>query len=110
MSRIADHAHVIHLELSAFLVIVWHTYRNKSMLEFSALARAIFAEATAYFLAMMVLQVYVQLSLHFMKVPSSSPPWFLVRFAIADFKTPGHRPTTFVSVSTPSTRTIRVRG
>ena len=88
MSKIADH--VVHLELSAFLVIGWYTYRNRSMLKFSVLARTIFTEATAYFIATMVLQVYVQLSLRLMKVQSPSLPQFLLHFAIADSKTPGH--------------------
>lgn len=50
-------------ELSAFLVIVWYTYRNKSTLKFSALVRTMITEATIYFLAMVALQTYVQLSL-----------------------------------------------
>ena len=71
MPRVAHHAK--HLELSAFLVIVWHTYHNKTMLKFSALIRTIVAEATIYFLAMIALQMYVQLSLIFMKVRSLGP-------------------------------------
>ena len=51
------------LELSAFLVIVWYTYRNKSTLKFSALIRTMITEATIYFLAMVALQTSVQISL-----------------------------------------------
>ena len=73
--RIADYE--VHLELSAFLVIVWYTYRNKSALKFSALVRTIAAEATVYFLVMVTAQVYIQLSLSLMEVYSLS---FLAQF------------------------------
>ena len=56
------------LDLSAFLVIVQYTYRNKGALKFSALARTVVAEATIYFLAMIAVQVYIQLSLNVMEV------------------------------------------
>ena len=49
-------------ELSAFLVVIWCAYRNVSTFKFSAVIRTIVAEATMYFLAMVALQVYVQLS------------------------------------------------
>ena len=71
MLRIADHAK--HLELSAFFIIVRYTYRNRGTLKFSALIRAMITEATIYFLAMIALQMYVQLSLIFMKVQSLGP-------------------------------------
>jgi len=58
------------LESSAFLVIIWYTYRNKSTLKFSALIRTMVTEATIYFLAMVALQTYVQLSLSLTKVYS----------------------------------------
>ena len=61
-----------HLELSAFLVIAWYTYRNIGMLKFSVLVRTIVAEGTIYFLAMVAIQVYCQLSLRLMKVQSPS--------------------------------------
>ena len=57
-----------HLELSAFLVICWYTYRNKTALKFSGLVRTIIAEATIYFLAMIAVQMYVQISLNLMEV------------------------------------------
>lgn len=50
-------------ELSAFFVIIWYTYQNKSALKFSALVRTIAAEATMYFLVMVAAQTYVQISL-----------------------------------------------
>ena len=56
-----------HVDLSAFLVIVWHTYGNKSTLEFSALVRTLVTEATVYFPVMISVQIYTQLSLSFMK-------------------------------------------
>jgi len=56
------------LELSAFLVIVWHMYRIKSSPELSELIRAIVTGATLYFLAMIALQAYVLSSLIFMQV------------------------------------------
>lgn len=46
------------VELSAFIVIVWYTYRNRGMLKFSALIRTIAREATIYFLVMVVVQTY----------------------------------------------------
>jgi len=51
-----------HLEISAFLVVAWCAYRNVSTLKLSAVVRTIVAEATIYFLAMVALQIYVQLS------------------------------------------------
>ena len=59
-------------ELSAFLVIVWCTYREKSTLKFSALIRRIITEATIYFLAMVALQIYIQVSLVLTEVWSLS--------------------------------------
>ena len=72
MSGVADRGG--RLELSAFLVIVQYTYRNKSTLKFSALIRTMVAEATMYFLAMIALQIYAQLSLVVMKVQSLPVP------------------------------------
>ena len=66
MPGIADRAE--HSELSAFLVIVRYTYRNKSTLRFSALIRTMVKDATIYFLAMVAMQTYVQLSLYLMEV------------------------------------------
>ncbi|KAF9646554.1 hypothetical protein BDM02DRAFT_3118500, partial [Thelephora ganbajun] len=54
-------------ELSAFFVIIWCMYRNKSALKFSALIRTIVAEATVYFLVMVAVQTYVQLSISLMR-------------------------------------------
>ena len=82
--RIFDHRE--HLELSAFLVIVRYTYRNKRMLKFSALVRAIVAEASMYFLAMIAMQIYVQSSVSLMKVWSFSR--FPLHFMIIDHKYP----------------------
>ena len=58
--RIVDNGE--HLELSAFLVMVWFTYREKSKLKVSVLIRTIIAEGTIYFLAMVALQIYIQVS------------------------------------------------
>lgn len=82
--RVFDHGK--HLELSAFLVIVRYTYRNKRMLKFSALVRAIVAEASIYFLAMIAMQIYVQSSVSLMKVWSFSR--FPLHFMIIDHKYP----------------------
>jgi len=54
-------------ELSAFLVILWYAYRNKGTLRVSALVRTIATEATVYFLAIVAVQTYVQLSLTLME-------------------------------------------
>jgi len=51
-----------HIELSAFVVVAWCAYRNVNTLKFSAVVRTIVAEATIYFLAMVALQIYIQLS------------------------------------------------
>ena len=64
--------HGEHPELSAFLVIAWYTYRNKAALKFSALVRTIASEATMYFLVMVAVQTYIQMSLSLMKVQSLS--------------------------------------
>ena len=60
----------VHSELSAFLVIALYTYRNKAALKFSALVRTIVSEATIYFLVMVAVQTYIQISLSVMKVQS----------------------------------------
>ena len=62
-----------HPELSAFLVIAWYTILDKRMLKLSGLVRTIVAEATIYFIAMVAIQIYVQLSLNLMEV---CPPLF----------------------------------
>ena len=63
----------VYLELSAFLAIAWYTYRNKSALKFSALVRTIVSEATIYFLVMVAVQTYIQISLSLVEVQSL--PW-----------------------------------
>jgi len=79
-------------ELSAFLVIAWYTYRNKSALKFSALVRTIISEATIYFLVMIALQTYIQLSLSIMQGPDQElsflaygliTPILTMRFAVS---------------------------
>ena len=62
--RIADHGE--HLDLSAFLVVVWCTYRLGS----SALIRTIAADTTVYFLTMVALQIDFQLNYSLMEVRS----------------------------------------
>ena len=56
------------------------------MLKFSALVRAIVAEASIYFLAMIAMQIYVQSSVSLMKVWSFSR--FPLHFMIIDHKYP----------------------
>ena len=70
MLNIADRGE--HLDLSAFLVIARYTYCNKRVLKFSALIRAIVAEASIYFIAMIAMQIYVQLSVSLTQVRSFS--------------------------------------
>lgn len=57
-----------HSELSAFLAIVWYTYRGEGALRFSALARTILAEGTIYFFVIVAVQTYVLLSVNLMEV------------------------------------------
>ena len=97
MPKIADYRE--HSDLSAFLVIVRYTYRNKRALKFSALIRAIVADASIYFLAMVAMQIYVQLSVGLTKVQTFSR--FPFHFAILNYKHSGYRSTTSVSVSMP---------
>jgi hypothetical protein len=78
-----------------------------SALKFSALVRTIVAEATIYFLAMIVAQTYVQLSLNLMQVCF----FVLLRVVvIVDSNVTGHCSTTFVSVSVPPNWEIAFRG
>ena len=69
-----------YIELSAFLVIVFYTYRNKRSLKFSGLVFTVVTESTVYFLAMVAAQIYVQISYNLIKVWSLSRP--LLRFVI----------------------------
>ena len=64
--RIADHGN--QLDLSAFLVVALYTFRNISVFKLSAVIRTIAMEATIYFLAMVALQIYSQLSFALMEV------------------------------------------
>ena len=57
-----------HLDLSAFLVVAWCTFRYLDVLKLSAMVRTITTEVTIYFLAMVALQLYTQLSFVFMVV------------------------------------------
>ena len=75
MLRVTDREE--HLELSAFLAILWYTYRDQKMLKFSGLIRTLVGEATIYFLAMIAMQIYVQLSLNLMQA------WSLVSYSIS---------------------------
>jgi len=105
IARIADNGN--YSEVSAFLVIVWYTYRNKSSLKLSALVRTIITDATIYFLAMVALQIYIQVSFVLTEVRSLFQ--FVLYFMIANPYTSGHQSTTFVSVSIRLTRTINLR-
>ena len=80
MLNIADRGE--HLDLSAFLVIARYTYRNKRALKLSALIRAIIAEASIYFIAMIAMQLYVQLSVSLTQVRSFSR--FPLHFVVID--------------------------
>ncbi|KAF9780093.1 hypothetical protein BJ322DRAFT_1165342 [Thelephora terrestris] len=51
------------LEISAFAIIVWYTYRNRGMLKFLPLVRTIVMQAGVWFIAIVVTQIYVQASL-----------------------------------------------
>ena len=53
--RIADREE--HLELSAFLAILWYTCRDQRMLKFSGLIRTLVGEAMIHFLAMISMQI-----------------------------------------------------
>ena len=50
------------IEVSAMIVVVWYTYRNRSTLKYSALLRTIVTQATVYFLVIVAAQIYLQLS------------------------------------------------
>ena len=102
-----------HIEISAFLVVIWCTYRNKGKLKFSALARAIVTEATVYFLVMLTAQVYIQISFNLVKVRSLSriPHCFLVtthnhcrvnRFHFCEWQPTWGQPNTEIPTSSPS--------
>ena len=69
--------------------------------KFSAIVRTIVAEATIYFLAMVALQIYIQISLVLMEVQCLSR--FTRYTIIVDSNTSGHHSTTFVLVSILST-------
>ena len=84
MLNIADRGE--HLDLSAFLVIARYTYCNKRVLKFSALIRAIVAEASIYFIAMIAMQIYVQLSVSLTQVRSFSR--FPLHFVVIDHEYP----------------------
>ena len=84
---VADHE--VHLELSAFLVIVLYTYSNKRALKFSAVVSTIVSEATIYFLAMVAVQTFIQISMNVMEVRSLSR--FPLRFVIAEPNASGSR-------------------
>ena len=81
--------HVEHLELSAFLVIALYTYSNKRALKFSAVVSTIVSEATIYFLAMVAVQTFIQISMNVMEVRSLSR--FPLRFVIAEPNASGSR-------------------
>lgn len=63
-------------EVSAFVVVVWYTHRNREALETSSLVRAIAKQATIYFLVIVGVQIYLQVALRFGTVRSfvHSPP------------------------------------
>ena len=65
--------HRKHLDLSAFIVVAWCIFHNMRALKFSMVVRTIITDATIYFLAMVTLQIYSQLSFIFMEVLSLSP-------------------------------------
>ena len=56
------------VDISAILVIVWYTYRNKRTRKLSAVAHVLVAESTIYFLVMVAAQIYIQLSFNLIRV------------------------------------------
>jgi len=56
------------LDLSAFVIIAWCAYRNMNVLKLSAVVRTIVTEGTIYFLAMVTMQIYIQISVALMEV------------------------------------------
>ena len=50
------------LDVSAFLVIAWYAYRGMPVFKLSAVVRTIVTEGTIYFLAMLAMQIYTQMS------------------------------------------------
>ena len=61
------------IEVSAFTIIVWHTYRSSHGLRLMALIRTIVIQASVWFIAIIITQIYVQVSFHYMEV------WTFVR-------------------------------
>jgi len=74
---IVDHGGWGCLDLSAFLVVVWRTYRVR------ASGLIIVADATVYFLVMVSSQVYIQLTYNLLEVRSFVR--FPCRFAKYDY-------------------------
>jgi len=77
-------------EASAFLVIVWYTYKNNGSLKLTGLIRKVVASATVYFFVMVAAQVFVQLSFNLIKGPQVSllayglfNPILTLRFALS---------------------------
>ena len=48
------------IEDSAFAIIVWYTYRNRSTLKFMALVRTVVVQASTWFIAIVIAQVHIQ--------------------------------------------------
>ena len=65
----------MHAEVSAFAIIVWRTYRN---VKFFALVRIVVTQATIYFIAVVVVQLFVQVATPLGDVrPFSYFPWYI---------------------------------
>ena len=53
------------IEVSAFAIIVWYTYRNREMLKFMALVRTIVQQAGIWFIGIIVAHIYIQANFHY---------------------------------------------
>ena len=51
------------LDVSVFAIVVWYTFRHTNMFKFSALLRTMLAQATVYIIAIIIMQIYIQVSL-----------------------------------------------
>jgi hypothetical protein len=71
------------IETSPFAVVVWYTYRNKRTVKISSLIRAIVEQATAYFILIVVMQMYIQVD-NVVKVRPPPPPPAMYRGWLKD--------------------------
>ena len=48
------------IEVSAFTIVVWYTYRNRSMLKLMVLVRTIVTQASIWFIGIIIAHIYIQ--------------------------------------------------